>query len=45
MKSFGGNQVKFSKNFENLYFWSKNPYFMENPYDLEKFVYVRITVD
>ncbi len=46
IKSFGRNQVKFSKNYENRYFCSKNPYFRKNPYTdpyaLEKSVYVRI---
>ncbi len=46
IKSFGRNQVKFSKNFENPYFCSKNPYFRENPYAnpyaFKKSVYVRI---
>ncbi len=46
IKSFGRNQIKFSKNFENPYFGSKDPYFRENayanPYALEKSVYVRI---
>ncbi len=44
--TFGRNQVKFSKNFENTYFCSKNPYFRENPYAnpyaLEKSVYAQI---
>ncbi len=46
IKSFGRNQTKFSKNFENQYFCSKNSYFRENPYTnpyvLKKSVFVWI---
>ncbi len=46
IKCFDRNQIKFSKNFENPYFYLKNRYFRENPYSLKNpYMYSRLAMN